>query len=101
MDLAVDILANFPPLIVPMLALWAIVGLYSMPSGCHCGAAQVLYFSLLVLVSVITLRTISADDGHWLAHTSSLGIMVIAGVMRRPSAEPSPVDRESALAHFE
>jgi hypothetical protein len=91
MDRAVESIASFPSLLVPMLVLWAIVGLYSLRSGAQCTATQVLYFAILLFVSLVTVRTVVADDGYWLPHTASLGTLIVAGVMRRPeTASPVP-----------
>jgi hypothetical protein len=87
MERVIECIASLPALIVPMLALWAIVGLYSQRTGCQCSATQVLYFSVLIVVSGFTVRTVLTDDGFWLAHTASLGSLIVAGVMRRPEED--------------
>jgi hypothetical protein len=86
MERLLDCVASFPVMVVPALALWAIIGLYSMKSGSHCSVTEMLYFCVLLFVSGFTVRTILVDDGCWLAHSASLGALVVAGVLRRPEA---------------
>jgi hypothetical protein len=40
-----------------------------------------VFFAMLLLLAGITLRTIAANEQAWLLHTTSLGIMIIGGVI--------------------
>ncbi len=70
--------------LVPALALWAIAALYMQRGDVECALTQLLYFGTLLLISFVTLRTITSNDGCWLIHTATLGITIVAGAMRRP-----------------
>jgi hypothetical protein len=87
MERVIEGVVDYAGFIVPLLALWAIAALYSLRTGCQCIATQLLFFSVMLLISGITVRTVMSDDGCWLVHTASLGMMVVAGVMRRPEVE--------------
>lgn len=71
-------------LFVPLLALWAVACLYMGRTGCRCAISQIIYFVALLAVAGLTVRTMLANDGCWLIHTSSLGVLIVSGVMRRP-----------------
>lgn len=71
--------------IVPILALWAVACLYTRRSGIQCYASQIIYFATLLMISGLTIRTVMVDDCCWLVHMGSLGVMIVSGVMRRPS----------------
>ncbi len=92
MEPAIETIVFFSPLLVPMLALWAIAALYSQCTGAECQATQFLYFGTLLVVSFVTLRTIANNEGCWLVHTSTLGVLIVAGVMRRPAAAQPRID---------
>lgn len=87
MERAIDCIVDYAGFIVPLLALWAITGLYSLRAGCQCVASQLLFFFVMLVISGMTVRTVVVDDGCWLIHTASLGTMIVAGVMRRPEVE--------------
>ena len=72
-------------LLVPLMAVWAIACLYCARNGGQCYATQIVYFSTLLTIAGLTVRTVMADDCCWLIHTASLGVMIVVGVMRRPS----------------
>jgi hypothetical protein len=74
-------------LLVPMLAVWAIAALYTQCSGSECCVTQYLFFGALLFIAGMTVRTVTTDDGCWLIHTTSLGAMIVAGVMRRPASQ--------------
>lgn len=95
MERVIECIVSYAGFIVPLLALWAIAGLYSLRAGCQCVATQLLFFSVMLLIAGITIRTVLANDGCWLVHTASLGVMVVAGVMRRPEVETPQFITES------
>ncbi len=84
MEQFIESIASWAGILVPLLAVWAIVGLYTQRSGCQCVATQVFYLSVMVFIAGVTVRTVMVDDGCWLVHTASLGVLVVSGVMRRP-----------------
>jgi hypothetical protein len=80
----IDGIADWAGVLVPLLAVWAIVGLYTQRTGNQCVATHVLYLAVMLFISGVTVRTVMIDDGCWLVHTASLGVMIVSGVMRRP-----------------
>ncbi len=95
MEQFIESIASSSGVLVPLLALWAIVGLYTQRSGCECVATQVLYLSVMLFIAGITIRTVMVDDGCWLVHTASLGVLVVSGVMRRPATATTEFVGES------
>ena len=55
-------------------------------------AAECCYFGAMVVAAMITLRTILADDGCWLLHTTSFGLMVVGAIFPHHTNEPSTND---------
>lgn len=86
MEPFISSLVNFSAFIVPALAVWAIAALYMQRETVACTQTQLLYFATLLVIAVVTLRTITTNDGCWLIHTATLGITIVAGVMRRPAS---------------
>ena len=74
-------------LLVPVLACWSIGCLFMGHSCKQCQVSQTTFFAVLLLISALTIRTVAVNDGHWLIHTSSLSLMIVAGVLKRPSAQ--------------
>lgn len=72
-------------LAAPILTMWAVVGLYTQQPTCKCPLPKFLFFLALLIVSGLTIRTVVVDDGRWLTQASSLGVLIVAGAMRRPS----------------
>lgn len=95
MEQFIESIASSAGILVPLLTVWAIVGLYTQRSGCQCVATQILYLSVMLFIAGITIRTVMVDDGCWLVHTASLGVLVVSGVMRRPEAATSDLVSES------
>ncbi len=87
MEHLIDVVVSSSSLIVPILAAWAVIGLYTQPAGCQCPLTQLLYFVVLILIAVLTVRTVATDANCWIVHTASLGMMIVAGAMRKPAAE--------------
>lgn len=85
MDKLIEIILMSSGLLVPVLVVWAISGLYSLRSGCRCPLTEILYFAVMLFVAGLTVRTVLNNDCCWLIHTASLGVMIVAGVMRRPA----------------
>ena len=95
MEQFIESIASSSAILVPFLAVWAIVGLHTQPSGGQCVASQVLYLSVMLFIAGITIRTVMVDDGCWLVHTASLGVLVVSGVMRRPEGVATELVSES------
>ena len=71
--------------LVPALAFWAIACLYTIRSGARCGLSECVFFATMILVAGATIRTVIACDDNWLLHTSTLGVMIVAGSLKRPA----------------
>lgn len=76
-------------LIVPLIALWAVGLLYTLKSGMRCHLTECVFFFCLMIVAISTIRTVAVNDSCWLQHTAALGVMVVAGALRKPSTEPT------------
>ena len=95
MEQFIQSIASWASILVPLLAAWAIIGLYTQRHGCQCIATQALYLSVMLFIAGITLRTVMIDDGCWLIHMASLGVLAVAGVMRRPESQATEFVSES------
>ncbi len=85
MEPVINAVVDCSSFMVPVMATWAIVALYMQRADCECSTTQLLYFGTLLLIAVITVRTMATNDNYWLIHTATLGITIVAGAMRRPS----------------
>lgn len=85
MERLIESAALCSSLAVPLLALWSVACLYTLGVGRHAVATQLIFFLVLLAVAGLTIRTVMANDGCWLIHTSTLGVMIVSGVMRKPS----------------
>ena len=88
MEPIIGTIVDFSGLLVPVMALWAIAALYMQRADVECALTQLLYFGTLLLIAVITVRTMANNDGCWLIHTATLGVTIVAGAMRRPATTP-------------
>lgn len=73
--------------IVPLIAIWAVISLYTLKSGMRCRITEYCFFFSLMLVAGFTIRTVAINECCWLQHTATLGAMVVAGALRRPAVE--------------
>ena len=92
----IELIVDVAELALPLAAVAAIVALYSLSAGKRCACTECVYLGVLLLVSAVTIRTVVVDHCCWLPHTSSLGAMVLAGVLRRPTDEEDAMSAESA-----
>ena len=100
MERLVELVCVCSGLIVPLIALWAVTSLYTLRAGKKCCATESAYFVALLLIAGITLRTVTINHDCWLVHTLSLGVMIVAGVMRRPAPESDLLQPESELQPY-
>ena len=77
------------PWIVPILALAGLWIARLCEDARIRSAAEACYFGAMVVASMITLRTILADDNCWLLHTSSLGLMILGAIFPHHMLENS------------
>ena len=88
-------------LLVPILTAWAI-GCVRITREDGMGVCELIYFATLLLVAVLTVRTVVADDLCWLIHTASLGSLIVAGAMPRSAtgAKSEPLFGEERWVEF-
>ncbi len=60
-------------------------------------SSERVYFAAMLLVAWAALRTIIANEGCWLMHMSSIGLMVLGGIY--PASEPihSEIELENEI----
>jgi hypothetical protein len=71
------------PWIVPAIALASLWMARAQGNESLQRTAERMYFAAMLVVAGVTLRTVLADDGCWIVHTSSLGLMVLAVAIPR------------------
>lgn len=75
-----EIFASWFPWIVPILSLMSLwIARLSDDLRTQANAERV-YFFMMVIVAMATLRTMLADEPCWLLHTTSLGVMVVGAI---------------------
>ncbi|MCO8123017.1 hypothetical protein NHH03_14810 [Stieleria sp. TO1_6] len=70
---------------LPLLGLWALLAT-KLCVGEALRRAERRFLVALVIISLVTLRTVIRHDEVWLIHTMTLGMMVL-GVFMVPSRE--------------
>ena len=88
----VEVLDACSTLIVPLIAIWAILCVYTVRPGAHCHVTECCFFFSLMLVACCTVRTVAINDSCWLQHTATLGAMVVSAALKRPRAEVSGLE---------
>jgi hypothetical protein len=73
---------------VPLLAAASLL-VSKVAQGPSAAAAERIFLATLALVSLVTLRTVIADDAAWLTHTMTLGCMVVGAIVV-PAAADTP-----------
>ncbi len=89
-----QICVGWTTLLVPALALWAVIGLNTARSEAMRPWMDSIYFLVMILIAVLTWRTMSANDPCWLIHTTSLGTLIVFGVLPKRD----PIDEAVHLA---
>jgi hypothetical protein len=70
-------------LLVPALAIWAILGM-NLARETHLEpVSDAMYFLIMLVIGALTWRTVETHDACFLIHTASLGIMIVYGVLPR------------------
>ena len=70
-------------IILPLIGLWALLHL-KLSVGEAERRSQTQFFAILIVMSFVTLRTVSACDNCWLIHTSTTAAMIL-GALVMPS----------------
>lgn len=81
MELAMQVFVDWTALMVPALAVWAVIGIHVYRSEGQSALVDALYFLAMVVIAALTWRTMNANDSCWLIHTASLGTMIVGGVL--------------------
>ncbi len=97
MERLIEIIVLCSGLTAPMLTILATASLYTRPEGCECPVAQLLFFFALLFVSGLTIRCVMLDDGAWLTQAASLGVLIVAGVLRKPNSYKQAQDASMLL----
>lgn len=78
------------PWIVPLVAIASLWLARASDDSYFRRIAEPAFYGALLLVSWGTLRTIIANEGCWIVHTSSMAIMIVGAIF--PSREEDSVD---------
>ena len=70
--------------IVPAIALASLWGAKFTDDSRIQKIAERCFFAAMLVVAAATLRTVMVDDGCWLLHMTSLGIMVLGATFPQP-----------------
>ena len=93
MEFAITLVGFLSQVFVPAFALWAVAILHA--SRHNDRLSEVLFLLSLIIVAGLTIRTVTCNDGCWLFHTFSMGLMVVGGVTKRSGSleelEEAPV----------
>lgn len=76
-----QVFVNWTALMVPALAMWAVIGIHVYRTEGQSAWVDALYFLVMVIIAGMTWRTMSMNDSCWLIHTASLGTMIVGGVL--------------------
>lgn len=78
-----QVCVGWTTLMVPALAMWAVIGINVFRAEAQRPLVDSLYFLVMIFIGVLTWRTMSINDACWLIHTASLGTMIVFGVLPR------------------
>ena len=81
----IETVAGCSSLLVPFAAMWAVACLYCLQTGGRCIIKECSFLLVLVLIAGITVRSVVAMDASFLLNTATLGVVVVAGVIRKPA----------------
>lgn len=87
MEFAISFVAEYSGVLAPAIAFWAALMLHLQPKDCNSGMIQTHFFFSLLVVAVLTVRATTNHDPMWLANAASLGVLIVAGVLKRPTGE--------------
>ncbi len=96
MEFAISLVAEYSGVLAPALAFWAALMLHLQPKDCNSGMVQTHFFFSLLVVAVLTVRATMDHDPMWLANAASLGVLIVAGALKRPTDQ-----LESVALHSE
>ncbi|MBX3423447.1 MAG: hypothetical protein KF752_17960 [Pirellulaceae bacterium] len=85
MEFVIDLIGSHSAFLAPALTAWAMLTLYVQPKTEIGFSASGFYFVVLLMVAVLTMRTTMVHDKLWLIHAASLGVLIVGGVLWRPS----------------
>lgn len=84
-----EVFSVWTPWVVPVLAIFGLWIARLCEDARARNLAESCYFGAMVVAAMITLRTILADDGCWLLHTASLGLMILGAIFPHHPLESS------------
>jgi hypothetical protein len=91
MEALLSLTVEYSAAISPLLSLWAIALLFLQPKDSDQSSAQAIYFMAMLVVSTLTVRATLTHDTFWLLNAASLGLLIVAGALRRPEDRAEPV----------
>jgi len=89
--------ALYLPWIVPSLAIAGLWVAKSSENEQIRKASERVYFAAMLLVAWAALRTVIANEGCWLMHMSSIGLMVLGATFPTTEAVGSEQDVENEI----
>lgn len=89
MELLVATIGEYSFVVAPALVTWAIASLYIQAYGSTSAYSQTVFFVTLLAIGILTMRSMVLSEQHWLIHAVSLGVLIVAGALRRPVENPS------------
>lgn len=81
----IQLFAFVDALALPAIGIWALLGT-KLSVGDSLRRAEKRFLVTLIIISLVTLRTVAIHDDVWLIHTLTLASMVL-GVFTVPSRE--------------
>ncbi len=88
------------PWIVPVIA---IIGLWVAKATDDCSVQRIaerIYFAAMLLVAAVTLRTVVENEGYWLLHMASIGIMALGATSTQVNPTSSEAESDIAMSEF-
>jgi hypothetical protein len=83
-----ELLADFFPIIVPAMACIGLVAAQTAHIPSIRGIAMSIFYGTLVVVALGTIRSMAHNEGTWLLHAGSLGMLIIGASIIMISAAP-------------
>lgn len=87
MEFVINLVAEYSGIVAPGVAVWATLMLHMQPKNINSSMVQIVYFFSLLFVALLTVRATLNHDPMWLISASSLGVLIVAGALKRPVEE--------------
>ncbi|MEQ1827634.1 MAG: hypothetical protein ABL921_16870 [Pirellula sp.] len=90
---------SFAPCFAWIVPVTALIGLWVARASHDRRMQQIaerIYFAAMSLVAVATLRTVVTEEGCWLLHMTSMGIMVLGATFPKTGSSNSEYESDVA-----